>query len=521
MFKAFKKKSTKSKIAIIAIAVLLLALVVYVLYSQFKPEKPAEYEMATVAKGSITDSLEVSGTVKSGYSHNFVAIDGVIAEAVKVSVGDEVKKGDLIATFNVSGASQYLVDAKKDYDSAQKDYNDALSAAKNSSASKAKNEKAIKDKKAEIASKEKEIAALENQLEAAGSSVTETSIPKEQIDAIAAQMRESGASEEEINAFISAASSVKIPSSDGNNAVYQAVIQKNLELSKLNAELTALQAEGAVTISTDNDTYLDALKNIADSKKKTYDGIKSVYDELKNGWYADKDGIITKVNIKPGEAFVPVQENIDSYGLSSFFGNTQYSGILSSIIGSSEDSKIGTGVTLDSYDDLIVSVSVGKADLIKISAGMAASVTSLNQTYEGEITYVAASATEQNGLDISSITGSLLGGSGSSGGALVEVKIKNPDRNVVIGFDADVKIALEEVTDVLKVPVEAVLYDSGSYYVYIYDSKEGTVKKQTITHGILDDTHYQIVSGVNEGDMVIKSPDPAMADGTKVEQKKV
>lgn len=519
MFKAFKKKSTKSKIAIIAIAVLILALVVYVLYSQFKPEEPTVYETVTVVKGSITDSLEVSGTVKSGYSHNFVAIDGVVAEAVKVSVGDEVKKGDLIATFNVSGASQYLVEAKKDYDSAQKDYNNAVAAAKNTSASKANNEKAVKDKKAEIAAKEKEIAALESQLEAAGSAVTEASIPQEQIDAIAAQMRESGATEEQINAFVSAASSVKVPSSDSNNAVYQAVIQKNLELSKLNAELTALQAEGAVTISTDNDTYLDALKNVADSKKKTYEGIKSVYDELKNGWYADKDGIITKVNIKPGEAFVPVQENTDAYGLSSLFGNTQYSGILSSIIGSSEDSKIGTGVTLDSYEDLIVSVSVGKADLIKISTGMAATITSLNKTYEGEITYVAASATEQDGLDISSITGSLLGGSGS-GGALVEVKIKNPDKNVVIGFDADVKIALQEVNDVLKVPVEAVLYDSGSYYVYIYDSKEGTVKKQTITHGILDDTHYQIVSGINEGDEVIKSPDPALADGAKVAQKK-
>lgn len=518
MFKAFKKKSTKSKIAIIALIAVILVLVVYVLYSQFKPEKPAEYEMATVAKGSITDSLEVSGTVKSGYSHNYVAIDGVTAESVKVSVGDEVKKGDLIATFNVSGASQYLVDAKKDYDSAQKDYDKALSAAKNASDNKVKNEKAIKNKKAEIAAKEKEIDALEGQLEADSSAMT--AIPQEQIDAIAAQMRESGASEEEINAFISAASSVKIPSSDGNNAVYQAVIQKNLELSQLNAELTSLQAEGAVNISSDNDTYLDALKNIADSKKKTYESIKSVYDELKSGWYADKDGIITKVNIKPGERFVPVKENTDTYGLSSLFGSTQYSGILSSIIGSSEDSKIGTGVTLDSYDDLIVSVSVGKADLIKISKGMTAAVTSLNENYEGEITYVAASATEQNGLDISSITGSLLGGSGSSGGALVEVKIKNPDRNVVIGFDADVKIALEEVEDVLKVPVEAVLYDSGSYYVYIYDSKEGTAKKQTVTHGILDDTHYQIVSGVNEGDMVIKSPDPAMADGTKIEQKK-
>lgn len=519
MFKNFKKKSTKSKIAIIALIVVILALVVYVLYSQFKPEKPAAYEMATVAKGSITNSLEVSGTVKSGYSHNYINIEGVIAETVKVSVGDEVKKGDLIATFNVSGASQYLADAKKDYDSALKDYNDALTAANNSSSNKAKNEKAIKDKKAEIAAKEKEIAALEKQLEQAGSAVTEAPIPQEQIDAIAASMRENGASDEEINAFISAASSVKVPSSD-NNSLYQALIQKNLELSQLNAQLTSLQADGALNINIDGDNFIDTLKNIADSKKNTYESIKSVYDELKNGWYADKDGIITKVNIKPGERFVPVAENTDAYGLSSLFGNTQYSGILSSIIGSSENDKLGTGVTLDSYDDLIVSVSVGKGDLIKISTGMKASVTSLNKSYEGEIVYVAASASEQNGLDLSSITGSLLGGSGSSGGALVEVKIKNPDRNVVIGFDADVRIALEEVDDVLKVPVEAVLYDSGSYYVYVYDSKNGVAKKQTISHGILDDTYYQITSGVSEGDVVIKSPDPAMEDGTKVEQKK-
>lgn len=520
MLKAFKKKSTKSKIAIIAITVLILALVVYVLYSQFKPEKPATYEMATVETGSITDSLEVSGTVQSGYSHNFIAIDGVVAESVKVSVGDEVKKGDLIATFNVSGASQYLVDAKKDYDSAQKDYNDALSAAKNSSASKAKNEKAIKDKKAEITAKENEIAALKSQMEAAGSAVTEAPIPQEQIDAIVAQMRESGATEEQINAFIAAASSAKVPTVDANNTITQAIIQKNLELSQLNAELASLQAEGAMNISTDNDTYLDALKNIADSKKKTYEGIKSVYDELQNGWYADKDGIITKVNIKPGEAFVPEEESTNAYDLGSLFGNSQYSGILSSLMGSSEDSQIGTGVTLDSYEDLIVSVSVGKADLIKINTGMAATVTSLDGVYEGEITYVAASATEQDGLDISSITGSLLGGSGASGGALVKVKVKNPDKNIVIGFDADVKIALEEVNDILKVPVEAVLYDNGSYYVYIFNEKEGTVKRQAITHGILDDTHYQIISGINEGDTVIKSPDPAMEDGTKVEQKK-
>lgn len=520
MFKNFKKKSTKSKIAIIALFVVILTLVVYVLYEQFKPEKPAEYEMATVTRGSITDSLEVSGTVQSGYSHNYIAIEGVIAETVNAHVGDEVKKGDLLATFNVSGAAQYLAAAKKDYDSALKDYNDAVASSNNASSNKAKNEKAIKDKKAEIDAKEKEIAALESQLKSSESTVTESPIPQEQIDAIVNSMRENGAADEEINAFIEASSSVTIPTVADNNALYSALIQKNLELSQLNAELTSLQAESALNINIDNDNFIDTLKNIADSKKQAYESIQSVYNELKNGWYADKDGIITKVNIKPGETFVPVAESTDAYGLGSLFGSTQYSGILSSLIGSSDDSYLGTGVTLDSYEDLIVSVAVGKSDLIKISTGMKATVTSLDKEYEAEIVYVAASASEQNGLDLGSIAGNLLGGSGSSGGALVEVKIKKPDRNVVIGFDADVRISLEVLDDVLKVPVEAVLYDSGAYYVYIYDSKDGVVKKQTITHGILDDTHYQIISGVNEGDTVIKSPDPSLADGAKVEQKK-
>ena len=520
MLKSFKKKSTKSKIAIISLAVIILALLVYVLYEQFKPEKPVSYEMAEASYGSITDSLDVSGTVKSGYSHNYIAIKGVVAESVKVSVGDEVKKGDLIATFNVSGASQYLANAKKDYDSALNDYNKALSAVKNASESKSKNETAIKNKKAEIAAKEKEIAELEKQLESSNSKITQTKIPEEQIKAIADSMRNNGATEEEIEAFIASASAVTVPAAPENSALYQTVIQKNLELSQLNAQLTSLQAEGSLYIDTDNDSYTETLKNVADSKKKTYESIKSVYDELKNGWYADKDGIITKVNIKPGENFAPVQENSAAFDLGSLFGNSQYSNILSSLIGSSDDAQIGTGVTLDSYDDLIVSISVGKDDLIKINTGMKASVTSLDKSYEGEIIYVAASADEQSGLDVGSIAGSLLSGSGSSGGALVEVKIKNPDKNVVIGFDADVKISLKTLDNVLKVPVESVLYDNGSYYVFVYDSQTGKVKKQPVEHGILDDTHYQVISGVNEGDLLIKSPDPLMTDGTKVEQKK-
>ncbi len=520
MLKKFKKKSLKSKIAIISVILILLLLIVYVVYEQFKPEPPVSYEMATVAKGTIVDSLEVSGTVQSGYSHNYVAIRGVRAEEVSVSVGDEVKKGDLIATFDVSGAAEYLVSAKKDYDSALKDYNNALSSVNKVAANKAQNKKDINSKNAEITAKKAEIAALEKQIAEQGQTVTEEPIPQEQIDAIVSSMRDNGASQEEIDAFLEGASSVKVPSVSGDTSLQQELIQKNLELSQLNAELTALQASGALNVSTDNDSYLDALKNIADSKKQAYDSIKSVYDELKKGWYADKDGIITKVNVKPGEVFVPVEENTDSLNIGSLFGSTEYSDVLSSLIGSSKDSSVGTGITLDSYDDIIVSVTVGKSDLLKLKTGMKATVSSLEKVYDAEIIYVGATAVESSGLDIGSITSSLIGGSGSSNGALVELKIKEPDKNLVIGFDADVKIALTTLPDVLKIPVEAVVYDNGSYYVFVYDKAKGVVEKRDIAHGVLDDTSYQIIDGLKEGEIVIKSPDPNTVDGTKVAEKK-
>lgn len=518
MFKNFKKKSLKAKIAIIAVIVILLSLVVYVLHERFKPEPPVKYEMAEVTVGSITDYLDVSGTVKSGYSHNYIAIEGVRAEAVKVSVGDEVKKGDLIATFDVSGAAQKLVNAKKEYDAALKDYNDAVAAVNSTVSNRDANAKAIQNKKNEIAAKEKEIAALRAQLESQNANTEMTSIPQSQIDAIAETMLRNGATEAEIAAFKEGASSITVPVVNTDNTLSQTIIQKNLELSQLNAELTTLQAESAVNININSDTYIDALKNVADSKKDAYDSINSIYEELKKGWYADKDGIITKVNLEPGEIFAPVSEDSSAYNLGALFGNAQYSSVISSLIGSSDDSYMGTGITLDSYEDLAVTVSVGKSDLLKIKKGMSATVTSLDSSYEAEIVYVAATATESDGLDLSSIAGSLMGSSGS-GGAIVEVKIKNPDKNIVIGFDADVKIALSVVDDVLKVPVESILYDNGAYYVFVFDKDTKTVKKQAVTHGILDDTYYQIVSGVSEGDVVLKSPNPSMEDGAKVQQK--
>ncbi len=520
LLKNFKKKSLKVKIAIIAFIIFMIALVSYVLYSTLKPEPPVAYEMSKVSYGEITDYLDVSGTVESGVSEKFTAIEGVVVEEVHVSVGDKVEKGDLLATFNVSGVTKYVNNAKKDYDKALKDYNDAKQSADSSAKRKTELAKEIADVQNEIKAKEKEIKDLENEIQNTEPTTEYVAIPQEQIDAIAMQMAQNGASEEEINAFIESAKNTQIPSTSTDNGKQELLMQKNLELSQLNSELSSLQAENAVVSSTDNESMLETLKTVADAQKANYENIKKIYDEMKNGWYAENDGIVTVMNIKAGEKFVPVADQSASIDLSALLGDNANNELINSLMGDTVTVPTGTGITIESYEDMIVSVTVGKADLLKIKVGMEAIVTSLDSEYEAEVVYVGATAVDSSGsIDINALTSSLMGGAGGANGALVKVKIHNPDEKVVIGFDVDIKIKLQTVENVLKVPVEAVVYNNGTYSVFIFDEADGTATKRTIAKGTLDDTSYEVVSGLKEGETVIKSPDPNMEDGTKVQPK--
>ena len=525
MLKKFKKKSLKTKVAIIAFIVFMILLVGYVLYSTLKPEPPIEYEMSKVEYGTIVDYLDVNGTVESAVSENFVAVEGVTVEEVFVSVGDKVNKGDLLATFNVASASQYLVDAKKAYDEAQKDYNEAKASSDENAKKKVELTTKIDAKKAEISALEKEIEALEKEIQASESTTEMATIPQEQVDAIATQMAQNGASQEEIDAFVESAKQAQVPVASQDNSKSEELMDKNLKLAQLNSELSSLQAENAIIITGEDESMLEALKNVADAKKVSYESVKAIYDKMRGGWYAENDGVVTVVNVKAGEKFVPVVDtDSSSLDLSALLGASGLDAgtneMLNSLISSAKSVPTGTGITLESYEDMIVNITVGKSDLLKLKVGMEAIVTSLDSEYEAEVVYVGATAVDSSGtLDLNAITSSLMSGTGGANGALVKVKIHNPDEKIVIGFDVDIKIKLQTVENVLKVPVESVVYNNGSYFVFVYNQEEGTATKREIVKGTLDDTSYEVISGLIEGEMVLRSPDPNTVDGTNVAEK--
>lgn len=87
-----KKWSTKKKVLVSILVILCAAIIAGVLYMFFKPDPLPQVSTAKVTKGSITQTLDMSGKVSSSQKGNFVPIDGTKVLTVNVKVGEYVKK---------------------------------------------------------------------------------------------------------------------------------------------------------------------------------------------------------------------------------------------------------------------------------------------------------------------------------------------------------------------------------------------------------------------------------------------
>jgi HlyD family secretion protein len=94
----------------------------------------------------------------------------------------------------------------------------------------------------------------------------------------------------------------------------------------------------------------------------------------------------------------------------------------------------------------------------------------------------------------------------------VEAVIDDPEMQVLLpGYSADVQVILDERRDVLHVPTSAILEDSA---VYVIPEGGGRLEKRAIEAGLSNWEITEVVSGLREGDWVVKSVDRAgVADG--------
>ena len=151
----------------------------------------------------------------------------------------------------------------------------------------------------------------------------------------------------------------------GNSNIFGSGVSE-LQMEKMQLELKKVTLEaqsGTITQST--------YKTIMEASKKELDSLTASISSLKKGWIAEYDGIVSEVNITPGETCrSAASANIDISSIIDLAsGNTNVADIVNALLGQAQ-----SGITVEYYP-FVVDFVLGKADIFKVSLDMPCRVT--------------------------------------------------------------------------------------------------------------------------------------------------
>lgn len=542
-------KKSKKKIIIPICIVLVIAVIAGVVFGASKANGGTQAALYTVHTDDISESVNLTGNVVSGAIKEYKVGTAATVKEVFVKVGDKVAEGDVLATFDVT-------ELDKQISSLQASYNESL-AAYNASVENQKNAKAKSASLAkEISGLEQKIASLQAEsippattkpsaqptskattkttnVKATVSSTTETTQPattrpssgdplldfqlaiddlnntlvqlsgdiavlSQTTQIIAATVTElAGKLDNDVIADkivdnlvesgIAESMARQIVESIDVEALVDATLNNNnTQLTAAQIQLVALEGQYGIYSVQAESTLVDAQKKSVDATKEALDVLKAQKKEMEEGWKAAFDGTITAVDIEAG----------------------------------AQTTLLSSGITLENLDSVAVKLSLSEYDLQKVKLGMSAVVTTAFGTYDGEVLSIAPTATGGSSSSILDNVGSMAGISGLSSltdsGAGVECMVSVPkaDKNIVVGFDADVEIRIGEHSSTLVVPIESIKLEKTGSYVYLYNPEDGTATKTQIKTGAVSTSVYEVLEGLKQGDQIIATPESTYEEDT-------
>lgn len=520
-----RKKLTKKNKIIITVITLAVAVILGVsVFLLTRPNEKNAIHVVEVAKGDITENLETSCTVVSANQGVFDILDGAYVKTVNVRVGDEIKKGDVLATFDASSLNGLLNEKQKEYDEARKAYlkyegtsNDATGELQKISERIETLEKQINElnKKVQIStgkvpSTPETVDLIEKLTQILGDRSLAAQIINNIVSSSTAMQKTVDLLEEIIsgaNVQISNITAMLNGSDDAKD-----LISKQLEMIQLKIKKGALQIQSELTLE---NMYF----SVMESAKEDLEDTKSAINALNHGWIAEDDGIVREVNVMAGSKYtepkssLPSAQNIDITSvLSSLTSSTpDFSGIIGQLF---PDKPKGMVVE---YYPFEAKFEIGKSDYFKLFINQPVKIVSASETeFDGHVSYINPLAKE-GGININSVLGSGATGSIMEG----RVTIDHPDKSVIIGLDMDLCIQLDTQKNAVLVPVESIQNAEDGTYVYIYNEETKKIQKSYVKTGLFDGSHYEVLSGCNEGDLIVKLPTADMEDGQKIYAKKV
>lgn len=404
-----------------------------------------------VSRGSLTESIDVVGTLEAQPSIVLLWQSGGIVSPISIQIGDQLKKDDVLMALDASSLSASILQAQTDLLTARAELDSITSANVN------------------LYTAMQTLSDAEYTLRQYDTNRNYWNVNNSSWDGIeTARANYYAAKEVEYqkeNAYKTLANSDDEDVKTSAHTAYKEAIKDREEtLRQLNNLLGTFY-----TYSADTDFILyDQAAAAVEAARIDYNRYFDQTDE-----------------IAAAEANVQALENTinQSRIIAPFDGTvTDISAVNGEMVSSGD-----TAVRIDNLNNLVVKVSVSEVDINKIKIGQSAIVTfdALPESeYAGEVIYISDAGSDDSGVVEFGVT----------------VKVLNADYQVKPGFTAVASIITSDIENALLVPNSAIISRNGSSAVMRVDSN-GSTMAVAVETGASSDTYTEIVSGeIAEGD---------------------
>lgn len=484
-------KKSKSKIIVPICIVLAVAIAAGAIFGISKASGGEEVSLYTISTEDIYESVSLTGEVSAGTVKEYKVATVATVKEVFVNVGDKVKKGDALATFNAESLDGQISELSSSYNSALKSYNEAV-----------KTQKAAKVKAdalaTQIAKTEKQIAKLT--ANAATTTTTKKATTKATIKTTTTQKATTSVTQPSSTATTAATSPTSemaraiadtptLPSVPDLSALAEAIAELNRNLVQITEDLNTLTAMTEIIAETVSEALASG---VFDSEVIADRVADAVYQAMRDG-IIDSANLLVENDVAVNmiraavasidySAITTALENSNNVSLTAAqlqlaalqaqytiysvqadesIVNAQKTAVTASkqaldalqqqkkdmeegwiaafdgtvtavdVVAGVQTTALSTGIKLENLDSMTVTVSLSEYDLHKVRVGMPAKITTAYGSYDGEVATIAPTATGGSSSSILDSVGSMAGISGLSSltdsGAGVECTVSIPE----------------------------------------------------------------------------------------------
>lgn len=492
-----------------------------------------QVEGVTVETGDVAEIVETNGTVISGEQKMIFSPVNASVETADFEVGNLVKAGTQLVTFNLKDLEEQNQKAELNVRSSELGYQDSVSQANKAASRQADAKNKAVQLQAQVSAKEQEVQNLTNAIAGAASAQE------------ASRKQEEKEMQEQVSSLQKQIKNASKEADTAKKAYDKAGTEQ--QTAQVNFDAAAAAAESnPQALETAREKLNKANKSLTDAKS-AYDANQQAVDALQqqlNALQGNSQGVMTesvgesdlqqklqtaqselaelKANLESQKAVAEADSGaMSSAAREQMRTNTNLAelesksleeliaegkkGITAEFDGVISDKQIMEGATvtqgmqlftLQSIEDVNVEVTLSKNVFAKVKEGQKAEITLAGETYQGTVQSISRIATSgASGTNQAAV---------SSASIMATIHIDNPDENIFLGVDAKVTIQAAEANDVIILPTEAV--NIGKDGTFCWVNKDGILTKRSITTGVSSNEYAEITQGIDEGEVVI--PDP-------------